>query len=54
VSISGSPVVVDGKPRGIIGMFADITERKKMKSNSKKVFKKLTKDYGKIVSMLFQ
>ena len=29
VSISGSPVIVDGQPRGIIGTFIDITERKK-------------------------
>jgi len=43
VSISGSPVVVDGKPRGIIGMFADITERKKNEEQLKESFKKLQK-----------
>ena len=43
VSISGSPVIVDGKPRGIIGMFADITERKKNEEQLKESFKKLQK-----------
>ena len=43
VSLSGSPVIVDGKPRGIIGMFADITERKKTEEQLKESFKKLQK-----------
>jgi len=43
VSLSGSPVIVDGKPRGIIGMFADITERKKTEDQLKESFKKLQK-----------
>jgi len=43
VSISGSPILIDGKPRGIIGMFADITERKKTEEQLKESFKKLQK-----------
>jgi PAS domain S-box-containing protein/putative nucleotidyltransferase with HDIG domain len=43
VSISGSPVIVDGKPRGIIGMILDITERKKTEERLKESFKKLKK-----------
>ena len=43
VSLSGSPVIVDGKSRGIIGMFADITERKKAEEQLKGSFKKLQK-----------
>lgn len=43
VFMSGSPVIVDGKPRGIIGMFADITERKKTEEQLKESFKKLQK-----------
>jgi len=43
VSLSGSPVIVDGKPRGIIGMFVDITERKKNEEQLKESFKKLKK-----------
>ena len=43
VSLSGSPVIVDGKPRGIIGMFVDITERKKTEEQLKESFKKLQK-----------
>jgi len=43
VSLSGSPVIVDGKYRGIIGMFADITERKKTEEQIKESFKKLKK-----------
>src|SRR5665648_80229 len=39
VSISGSPVIVDGKPRGIIGMILDITERKKTEEQLKESFK---------------
>jgi len=36
VSISGSPVIVDGQPRGIIGTFIDITERKKIEETLRK------------------
>ncbi|MBA7547115.1 hypothetical protein ES705_39517 [subsurface metagenome] len=43
VSISGSPILIDGKPRGIIGMLADITERKKTEEQLKESFKKLQK-----------
>jgi PAS domain S-box-containing protein/putative nucleotidyltransferase with HDIG domain len=43
VSMSGSPVIVDGNPRGIIGMFVDITERKKTEGQLKESFKKLQK-----------
>jgi len=43
VSMSGSPVVVDGNPRGIIGMFIDITKRKKTEEQLKESFKKLQK-----------
>ena len=43
VFMSGSPVIVDGKPRGIIGMFVDITERKKIEEQLKESFKKLKK-----------
>ena len=43
VSLSGSPVIVDGKPRGIIGMFVDITERKKTEEQLKESFEKLQK-----------
>jgi len=43
VSMSGSPVIIDGRPRGIIGMFADITERKKNEEQLKESFKKLQK-----------
>jgi len=43
VSMSGSPVIVDGNPRGIIGMFVDITERKKTEEHLKESFKKLQK-----------
>jgi diguanylate cyclase (GGDEF)-like protein/PAS domain S-box-containing protein len=37
VSISGSPVVINGKSIGIIGTFIDITERKKMEEQLKKM-----------------
>ena len=43
VSLSGSPVIVDGKSRGIIGMFVDITERKNTEEQLKESFKKLQK-----------
>ena len=43
VSMSGSPVIVDGKPRGIIGMFLDITEGKKNEEQLKEGFEKLQK-----------
>jgi len=43
VSLSGSPVVIDGKPRGIIGMFTDITERKKAEERLKESLEKLKK-----------
>jgi PAS domain S-box-containing protein/putative nucleotidyltransferase with HDIG domain len=43
VSVSGSPVIIDGRPRGIIGMFVDITERKKNEGQLKESFKKLQK-----------
>lgn len=43
VSMSGSPIIVDGKPRGIIGMFLDITERKTTEEQLKESFKKLQK-----------
>jgi len=52
VSLSGSPVIVDGKSRGIIGMFADISEQKKLKSSSKKVLRSC-KRLWKIVFLLF-
>ncbi len=52
VSLSGSPVIVDGKSRRIIGMFVDITERKKLKSSSRKVLRNC-KRLWKIVSRLF-
>ena len=37
VSISGSPVVINGKSKGIIGTYIDITERKKMEEQLKKL-----------------
>jgi len=37
VSISGSPVVINGKSIGIIGTFIDITERKKMEEQLKEM-----------------
>lgn len=43
VFLSGSPVIVDGKPRGIIGMFTDITERKNTEEQLKESLKKLQK-----------
>jgi len=43
VSISGSPVIIDGKSRGIIGIFVDITKRKKNEDQLKGNFKKLQK-----------
>lgn len=43
VSISGSPILIDGKPQGIIGMFLDITERKTTEEQLKESFKKLQK-----------
>ena len=43
VSLSGSPVIVDGKSRGIIGMILDITKRKKTEEQLKESFKKLQK-----------
>lgn len=43
VSMSGSPVIVNGKPRGIIGIFRDITERKNTEEQLKESFKKLQK-----------
>lgn len=52
VSISGSPVVVDGKLRGIIGMFADITERKKAEEQLKESFKKLQKTMEDSISAI--
>jgi len=52
VSISGSPVIVNGQSRGIIGMILDITKRKKMKSSSRKVLRNC-KRLWKIVSLLF-
>jgi diguanylate cyclase (GGDEF)-like protein/PAS domain S-box-containing protein len=36
VSISGSPVMVDGQPRGMINTFIDITERKKAEETLQK------------------
>ncbi|MEA2020919.1 MAG: PAS domain S-box protein, partial [Candidatus Caldatribacteriota bacterium] len=52
VSISGSPVVIDGKPRGIIGIFADITERKKAEERLKESFKKLKKTMENSISAI--
>ena len=52
VSISGSPVIVDGKPRGIIGMFVDITERKKNEEQLKESFKKLQKTIEDSISAI--
>jgi PAS domain S-box-containing protein len=43
VFMSGSPVIIDGKLRGLIGMYKDITERKKTEEQLKKSFKKLQK-----------
>ena len=52
VSISGSPVIVDGKPRGIIGMFVDITERKKNEEQLKVSFTKLQKTMEDSISAI--
>jgi len=52
ISISGSPVIVDGKPRGIIGMFVDITERKKNEEQLKESFKKLQKTIEDSISAI--
>jgi len=52
VSISGSPVIVDGKPRGITGMFVDITERKKNEEQLKESFKKLQKTIEDSISAI--
>ncbi len=43
VSISGSPIVVNGRPRGMIGIFMDITNRKTTEEQLKESFKKLQK-----------
>ena len=43
VSISGSPIVVNGRPRGMIGIFIDITNRKTTEEQLKESFKKLQK-----------
>jgi PAS domain S-box-containing protein/putative nucleotidyltransferase with HDIG domain len=43
VVMSGSPVIVDGNPQGLIGMFTDITERKNAEEQLKESFKKLQK-----------
>jgi diguanylate cyclase (GGDEF)-like protein/PAS domain S-box-containing protein len=37
VSISGSPVIIDGENKGIIGTFIDITERKKLEEQLSKM-----------------
>ena len=52
VSISGSPVIVDGNPRGIIGMFVDITERKNTEEQLKESFKKLQKTMEDSISAI--
>jgi len=52
VSLSGSPVIVDGKSRGIIGMFADISERKKAEEQLKESFKKLQKTMEDSISAI--
>ena len=52
VSISGSPVVVDGNPQGIIGMFIDITKRKKTEEQLKESFKKLQKTMEDSISAI--
>ena len=52
VSMSGSPVIVDGKPRGITGMFVDITERKKNEEQLKESFKKLQKTIEDSISAI--
>jgi PAS domain S-box-containing protein len=43
VLISGSPVILNGKPRGVIGTFIDITDRKIAKDKLEKSYKKLQK-----------
>jgi PAS domain S-box-containing protein/putative nucleotidyltransferase with HDIG domain len=43
VSISGSPVIVNGQHRGIIGMILDITNRKITEEQLKESFKKVQK-----------
>jgi len=52
VSISGSPILIDGKPRGIIGMLADITERKKAEEQLEESFKKLKKTIEDSISAI--
>jgi PAS domain S-box-containing protein len=49
VSISGSPVIVDGQPRGIIGTFIDIIERKTIEEKLQKLahFDALTGCYSR-------
>jgi diguanylate cyclase (GGDEF)-like protein/PAS domain S-box-containing protein len=37
VSVSGSPLIVDGRQLGIIGMYMDISEKKKMEEKMKKI-----------------
>jgi PAS domain S-box-containing protein len=38
VSLSGSPVVIDGKRKGIIGLYIDITERKKIEEKVSAIY----------------
>ena len=52
VSISGSPILIDEKPRGIIGMFTDITKRKKIEEQLKESFKKLQKTMEDSISAI--
>jgi len=52
VHMSGSPVIVDGKPRGIIGMFTDITERKNTEKQLKESFNKLQKTMEDSISAI--
>jgi PAS domain S-box-containing protein/putative nucleotidyltransferase with HDIG domain len=52
VSLSASPILIDGKPRGIIGMLADITERKKTEEQLKESFKRLQKTMEDSISAI--